>query len=147
MNPPPSAKSKYLQPGECEKPEPIQKHAGEHTAALRHQGPRRPRLRLIDVSRHDRGPQRTHGPGLAGPAAALPRAGGRVCRGGPALGITEEQAQRKEAVRHCLAEIKRCRPYFIGLLGERCGWVPGPEAYPPALLEEERWLERDIFFS
>ena len=24
----------------------------------------------------------------------------------------------------CLEEIRRCRPYFIGLLGERYGWVP-----------------------
>jgi hypothetical protein len=59
-------------------------------------------------------------------------------------GVTEEQAQRKETVRHCLAEIKRCRPYFIGLLGERYGWVPGPEAYSQALLDEERWLEREV---
>src|ERR1035441_285632 len=72
----------------------------------------------------------------------------RVCRGRAVefvevdlrWGVTEEQAQRMETVRHCLAEIKRCRPYFIGLLGERYGWVPGPEAYSPALLEEERWL-------
>ena len=60
-------------------------------------------------------------------------------------GVTEEQAQRKEVVRHCLAEIKRCRPYFIGLLGERYGWVPGPEAYSEALLKEEDWLKAEGF--
>jgi hypothetical protein len=62
----------------------------------------------------------------------------KVCRGRGAefvevdlrWGVTEEQAQRKETVRHCLAEIKRCRPYFIGLLGERYGWVPG-FGWPP----------------
>ncbi|MBE9581521.1 MAG: tetratricopeptide repeat protein [Proteobacteria bacterium] len=59
-------------------------------------------------------------------------------------GVTEEQSQRKETLRHCLAEIRRCRPYFIGLLGERYGWVPGPEAYSPALLEEERWIEGEL---
>ena len=59
-------------------------------------------------------------------------------------GVTEEQAQRKETVRRCLAEIKRCRPYFIGLLGERYGWMPGPEAYSPALLEEEAWLRDEV---
>ena len=59
-------------------------------------------------------------------------------------GVTEEQAQRKETVRRCLAEIKRCRPYFIGLLGERYGWMPGPEAYSPALLEEEAWLKDEL---
>src|SRR5260370_24886764 len=56
-------------------------------------------------------------------------------------GVTEEQSQRKETLRHCLAEIKRCRPYFIGLLGERYGWVPGLESYSPVLLEEEAWLK------
>jgi nephrocystin-3 len=59
-------------------------------------------------------------------------------------GITEEQAQRNETLRHCLAEIKRCRPYFIGLLGERYGWMPGAEAFPQALLDEECWLEREV---
>ena len=69
----------------------------------------------------------------------------KVCRGRAVefvevdlrWGVTEEQAQRKETLRHCLAEIKRCRPYFIGLLGERYGWMPGPEAYTAALLDEE----------
>ena len=59
-------------------------------------------------------------------------------------GITEEQSQRKETLRHCLAEIKRCRPYFIGLLGERYGWVPGKEAYSQALLDEEDWLTSEV---
>ncbi len=59
-------------------------------------------------------------------------------------GITEEMSQRAETLRHCLAEIKRCRPYFIGLLGERYGWVPGPESYTDALLQEEHWLEQAI---
>jgi hypothetical protein len=39
-------------------------------------------------------------------------------------GITEEQAERGEVLPICLAEIDRCRPFFIGLLGERYGWVP-----------------------
>ncbi|TFH54347.1 MAG: DUF4062 domain-containing protein, partial [Methanothrix sp.] len=59
-------------------------------------------------------------------------------------GVTEEQSQRKETLRYCLAEIKRCRPFFIGLLGERYGWVPGPEVYSPALLDEENWLKNEV---
>ncbi|MGE3800805.1 MAG: tetratricopeptide repeat protein [Candidatus Kapaibacterium sp.] len=39
-------------------------------------------------------------------------------------GITEEEAQRDGIIRICLEEIDRCRPYFIGILGERYGWVP-----------------------
>ena len=37
-------------------------------------------------------------------------------------GITEEQSQHGEVLPICLEEIRRCRPYFIGLLGERYGW-------------------------
>jgi len=39
-------------------------------------------------------------------------------------GITAEQAERGEVLGICLAEIERSRPFFIGLLGERYGWVP-----------------------
>ena len=34
-------------------------------------------------------------------------------------GIPEEQAERGDVLPICLEEITRCRPYFIGLLGER----------------------------
>ena len=37
-------------------------------------------------------------------------------------GVTDER--RGAVVEICLAEIRACRPYFIGLLGERYGWVP-----------------------
>ena len=39
-------------------------------------------------------------------------------------GITEEQAKQGYVLPICLAEIERCRPYFIGILGERYGWIP-----------------------
>lgn len=39
-------------------------------------------------------------------------------------GITREQQERGETLPTLLAEIDRCRPYFIGLLGDRYGWVP-----------------------
>lgn len=54
-------------------------------------------------------------------------------------GITPDQAARGEVLPICLEEINRCRPgedagtrpFFIGLLGERYGWVPdkGSKAY------------------
>ena len=53
-------------------------------------------------------------------------------------GITEEQSQRGEVLPICLEEIRRCRPYFIGLLGERYGWIP--EAIPAEVLEHEPWI-------
>jgi nephrocystin-3 len=42
-------------------------------------------------------------------------------------GITDVQADLGETIGICLSEIDRSRPFFIGLLGERYGWVPTPE--------------------
>lgn len=42
-------------------------------------------------------------------------------------GVTEEQAERGETLPLLMAEIDRCRPFFIALLGERYGWVPDAE--------------------
>jgi nephrocystin-3 len=57
-------------------------------------------------------------------------------------GITEEQSRRRETLRLCLNEIKLCRPFFIGLLGERYGWVPGEDTFTGDLCEEEPWIEK-----
>jgi hypothetical protein len=56
-------------------------------------------------------------------------------------GITEPQSTRKETLKLCLDEIRACRPLFIGLLGERYGWVPGSEAFTADLEEEQPWLK------
>jgi nephrocystin-3 len=55
-------------------------------------------------------------------------------------GIAEEQSTRKETLKLCLDEIRSCRPFFIGLLGERYGWAPGADAYTADLQEEQPWL-------
>jgi tetratricopeptide (TPR) repeat protein len=39
-------------------------------------------------------------------------------------GVTEEESAERGALEVCLEEIRRCRPYFIGMLGERYGFVP-----------------------
>ena len=57
-------------------------------------------------------------------------------------GVTDEQKAEGKVLPLCLEEIKRCRPYFIGLLGERYGWIP--EAVPPDLLEREPWLREQF---
>ena len=56
-------------------------------------------------------------------------------------GIAEEQSTRRETLKLCLDEIRACRPFFIGLLGERYGWVPGNDAFTPDLKEEQPWLK------
>ncbi|WP_443114545.1 DUF4062 domain-containing protein [Herbaspirillum seropedicae] len=46
-------------------------------------------------------------------------------------GVTAEQVERGETVAICLQEIDRCRdfpPFFIGMMGERYGWVPQASA-------------------
>jgi nephrocystin-3 len=53
-------------------------------------------------------------------------------------GITDEQKAEGKVLPICLAEIKNCRPYFIGLLGERYGWVP--RSIPLDLKKRQRWL-------
>lgn len=53
-------------------------------------------------------------------------------------GVTDEQAAEGKVLPICLEEIQRCRPYFIGLLGERYGWLP--EEIPQDLVEREPWL-------
>lgn len=55
-------------------------------------------------------------------------------------GITAEQAERGEVLPICLTEIDRSRPYFIGMLGERYGWVPPLGAVAPELMERQPWL-------
>jgi len=53
-------------------------------------------------------------------------------------GITDEEAAEGRVLHICLAEIEHCRPFFIGVLGERYGSVP--RQIPEALLELHPWL-------
>ncbi|MCA9124695.1 MAG: DUF4062 domain-containing protein [Planctomycetaceae bacterium] len=55
-------------------------------------------------------------------------------------GITEEQAERGEVLPICMEEIRRCRPYFIGLLGERYEWIP--DAILEQVLRNEPWIRK-----
>jgi tetratricopeptide (TPR) repeat protein len=53
-------------------------------------------------------------------------------------GVTGEEQAEGKVLPICLEEIRRCRPYFVGLLGERYGWVP--EEISPELVALEPWL-------
>lgn len=57
-------------------------------------------------------------------------------------GITEEQAAEGKVLPLCLAEIHRCRPYFLGLLGERYGWIP--DTIGVEVIEDEPWLNEHL---
>lgn len=60
-------------------------------------------------------------------------------------GITTEEAAEGKVLPLCLAEIHRCRPYFIGLLGERYGSLP--DSIPADLLESQPWLREHLQHS
>ena len=53
-------------------------------------------------------------------------------------GVTDEQVAEGKVLPICLARIQECRPFFIGLLGDRYGWVP--DDLPTELVEREPWL-------
>jgi len=40
------------------------------------------------------------------------------------MGLTEQDETQGQIVRSCLEEIDRCRPYFIGITGDRYGFIP-----------------------
>lgn len=52
-------------------------------------------------------------------------------------GVTEEEARQRGALAVCLDEIERC-DLFLGLLGDRYGWVPPPEEVPAELFAAVR---------
>lgn len=60
-------------------------------------------------------------------------------------GIPDEAKAEGKVLPICLAEIHRCRPYFIGLLGERYGWVP--DEIPEELITQEPWLKEHLHHS
>lgn len=39
-------------------------------------------------------------------------------------GVTIEESTNGQVMQICFDEIERCRPYFIGILGDRYGWCP-----------------------
>ncbi len=53
-------------------------------------------------------------------------------------GITDESAAERGVLTLCLDEIERCRPFFIGMLGDRYGWVP--PGLPADLIQQHPWL-------
>jgi len=78
---------------------------------------------------------------------------GRCCRErqvefvevGLRWGITDGQKAEGKVLPLCLDEIYRCRPYSIGMLGERYGWVP--ENIPQELIKREPWLNEHLKHS
>ena len=55
-------------------------------------------------------------------------------------GIPDEEKAEGNVLSICLNEIKNCRPYFIGILGERYGWIE--DKFNENLIQQERWLNQ-----
>jgi REP element-mobilizing transposase RayT len=57
-------------------------------------------------------------------------------------GVTKEEAESGKALEICLDEIDQSRPFFIGLIGSRYGWVP--PSYEINSHEKYDWLNEII---
>jgi len=59
-------------------------------------------------------------------------------------GVTQEESENQMAFKICLNEVDNTNPFFIGLLGERYGWVPDEKTIeqmkPTNVFEEYEWL-------
>lgn len=55
-------------------------------------------------------------------------------------GITDEEAADGQILPICLEEIRRCQPFFIGILGNRYGWIP--TSIDAGLMEPQPWLKQ-----
>lgn len=59
-------------------------------------------------------------------------------------GISEDDSRNGLVLSACLDEIRKSRPFFVGILGSRYGWVPTQaelDKLEPSLSAERKWLE------
>ena len=56
-------------------------------------------------------------------------------------GITEEDQAQGNVIDLCLDEIQHCKPYFIGLIGNRYGWIP--DQFDPDLEEKYQFIKEN----
>ncbi len=61
-------------------------------------------------------------------------------------GVTHDDGNYAPVIRACLDEVDRCRPYFIGILGDRYGSIPGylQIQRDPELLGQYPWVEEAV---
>ena len=54
-------------------------------------------------------------------------------------GVTAEQADNDMVLDLCLEQIDGCRPFFVGILGQRYGWVPAE--FPDPAVKKFGWIQ------
>lgn len=57
-------------------------------------------------------------------------------------GVTKEQADNDQVLDICLSEIDECRPFFLGILGERYGWVS--DRIPDRITSKWGWVRHQL---
>lgn len=57
-------------------------------------------------------------------------------------GVTKEQADNDEVLDICLSQIDDCRPFFLGILGERYGWVS--DHVPDHVTTKWGWIQNHL---
>ena len=60
-----------------------------------------------------------------------------TCAWGVDTASVNEADREATVLKVCLDEIRRCKPFFIGLLGDRYGWVPPEERMKSATIGEK----------
>jgi WD40 repeat protein len=55
-------------------------------------------------------------------------------------GVTRQQAENDRVLDICLDQIRQCRPFFMGILGERYGCIP--TMLPAKTLSQYGWIQR-----
>src|ERR1043165_4910429 len=61
-------------------------------------------------------------------------------------GLIDEDVALGQVIRTCLEQVDRCRPYFIGITGDRYGFIPTHlDIYKdPAVLQLYPWVEEAV---
>jgi len=64
-------------------------------------------------------------------------------------GISEDESKQGKVVDICLKEIQKTTPFFIGILGERYGWVPNEDerrkiAESTQVFKEYPWIQDEL---
>jgi len=63
-------------------------------------------------------------------------------------GITQEDSENQRAFKICLDEVNKTKPFFIGLLGERYGWIPSEDDIKKmdetGVFDEYKWIQSEF---
>lgn len=50
-------------------------------------------------------------------------------RGVPEKTLNEDQMEQANSLEYCKKRIEQVQPFFLCMLGQRCGWVTGPRHF------------------